>query len=174
MRMELSKYLGNNSGGPCGCLMLNGTPMKKINKSLKLPSVFLFSHVLIYGLLSYFCFPVWKNRNLVISNIVIEGLAIAFWLIAASRDPGFIQKPEEFDFMNLMMLVDPIQLCPDCEIVRTPRSRHCGICNRCVERYDHHCPWLNTCIGVHNHSYFMIFITLLLASLIQVFVSILY
>jgi hypothetical protein len=68
--------------------------------------------------------------------------------------------------MQLMQLIDPIQLCPDCEIVRTPRSRHCGICNRCVERYDHHCPWLNTCIGVNNHAYFMVFILFLLASLV--------
>ena len=163
------RYLDNESGGPCESLMLNGTPMKKMNKSFKLPLIFIFSHVMIYGLLSTFCFQIWvaeNHMNLIYSNIAIEVIAVIFWLIASSKDPGFIQKPKDVDFMELMQLVDPIQLCPDCEIVRTPRSRHCGICNRCVERYDHHCPWLNTCVGVNNHSYFLVFILLLFTSLV--------
>ena len=49
-------------------------------------------------------------------------------------------------------------LCPDCKVIRTPRSRHCNICNRCVERFDHHCPWLNNCVGTRNHGYFYAFI----------------
>jgi hypothetical protein len=88
LKMELTKYLGNSSGGPCECLMLNGTPMKKITKSFKLPGVFIFSHILIYGLLAIFCFPIWRNKRFVVSNITIEGLAIIFWLIAAWKNPG--------------------------------------------------------------------------------------
>jgi len=64
-----------------------------------------------------------------------------------------------------MTLIDPVQLCPDCEVIRTPRSRHCGICDQCVERYDHHCPWLNTCVGVGNHTIFIFFIFFLMITL---------
>ena len=64
-----------------------------------------------------------------------------------------------------MTLIDPVQLCPDCEVIRTPRSRHCGICDQCVERYDHHCPWLNTCVGVGNHRPFIFFIFFLMVTL---------
>ena len=53
---------------------------------------------------------------------------------------------------------DPVLLCPDCEIIRTNRSRHCSICNKCVERFDHHCPWVNNCVGTNNHHLFMIFL----------------
>lgn len=174
LRDELVRYLDCESGGPCESLMLNGTPMKKMNKSCKLPFTFILSHVVIYGLLSVFCFQIWEdqeNINLIYSNLIIESIAVIAYLVATCKNPGFIEKPKDVDFMQLMCLVDPIQLCPDCEIVRTPRSRHCGICNRCVERYDHHCPWLNTCIGVNNHGYFLIFILLLFTSLVQVFVS---
>jgi len=82
--------------------MLNGSPMKKMNKSIKLPLIFILSHVMIYGLLSTFCFKVWvdeHNEILIYSNIAIEAVAVLFWLIASIKDPGFIQKPKDVDFM---------------------------------------------------------------------------
>ena len=108
LKNELLKILDNKQGGPCECLMLNGTPMKKITKSCKLPLLFVFSHVLIYGLLSVFCFPMWKNERLIYSNLAIEAIAVLFYLIAQCRDPGFIIKPKNVDFMSLMTLIDPI------------------------------------------------------------------
>lgn len=55
-------------------------------------------------------------------------------------------------------MIDPIQCCPTCKVVKTPRSKHCNICDMCVERMDHHCPWLNNCVGITNHLYFMFMI----------------
>ena len=78
------------------------------------------------------------------------------------------------DFLKLMQLVDPIQLCPDCLVIRTPRSRHCSTCNRCVERFDHHCPWINNCIGQRNHIYFMWFLICIFTTIGYVFASTLY
>jgi len=46
-------------------------------------------------------------------------------------------------------------ICPYCEIVKSRTARHCVICQRCVERYDHHCPWINNCIGIENHNVFL-------------------
>ncbi len=62
--------------------------------------------------------------------------------------------------------VDGVYLCSDCEVIRTRRSRHCNICDRCVDRFDHHCPWINNCVGIGNHTYFFFYIHVLYLNLI--------
>lgn len=40
-------------------------------------------------------------------------------------------------------------------------SKHCGQCNRCVHEFDHHCRWLNNCIGKANYTRFAVLISVL-------------
>lgn len=48
------------------------------------------------------------------------------------------------------------KLCLKCETHVSYRSKHCGVCNRCVANFDHHCTWLNTCIGGRNYKWFIV------------------
>ena len=72
----------------------------------------------------------------------------------------------------MMKIIDPVLLCPNCEVIRTDRSRHCTFCGRCVERFDHHCPWINNCVGIGNHHYFISFLLSVITLLATVLTTI--
>jgi len=47
-----------------------------------------------------------------------------------------------------------------CKRCRKPKpvfAHHCHVCDRCVTRMDHHCPWMANCVGHYNYRYFFNF-----------------
>ncbi len=51
-------------------------------------------------------------------------------------------------------------MCDVCGTHVLDRSKHCGLCNRCVSTFDHHCNWLNNCVGDRNYWMFVTLIIL--------------
>lgn len=51
-----------------------------------------------------------------------------------------------------------IRFCEKCQLIKPDRAHHCSVCSTCVLKMDHHCPWVNNCIGFHNYKFFMLFL----------------
>lgn len=93
--------------------------------------------------------------------IVLFAISFASFLASIFVTPGYMVSA--FDFVELIdtFLENNIHLynlCVFCEVIKGERSFHCTICNKCSDNYDHHCPFIDNCLGTRNHKYFLIFI----------------
>ncbi|CAD8104874.1 unnamed protein product [Paramecium sonneborni] len=141
---------------------------QKVNRSKD--KMFKFIAMLIYcqGITIYYNFYAdQSNQDLIYygsSQLLIWFLLILVW----RSDPGQQVKKQEKNEQELLKNLyeilqryDAKDICPECICVKAPRSKHCDICQSCVLVYDHHCPWVDNCIGSNNHFQFYIFVFLL-------------
>lgn len=109
----------------------------------------------------------WAPFHALLFNTLALLLAISH-LKASFSDPGMIPLPQSrVDFSDMHMEDQEAKLetdernwsvCRVCETYIPPGASHCFVCNRCIKGMDHHCPWINNCIGEKNQKYFLQFL----------------
>lgn len=87
---------------------------------------------------------------------------ITCWWKACSSDPGTVTRLNVDELCKIFEFDDQLfssaQICRTCNTLKPARSKHCSLCGICVARFDHHCIWVNNCIGVGNHKWFLGFL----------------
>ena len=122
-------------------------------------------------------------------SIIITIIIIIFYIImiillflASFNDPGILRRFKSEDSILLsrkdnyifqLGYIRKYKFCSTCSIMRPSRSTHCTDCNNCVEKFDHHCPWIGNCAGKRNYKYFFIFLIILnIISILLIILSI--
>lgn len=83
-----------------------------------------------------------------------------FFYVSLILPPKIEEKGNIALFLN-----ETRKICLECVRRKPKRSYHCDICQVCIPQYDHHCTWINNCVGKKNIARFMFFIVFLVLSL---------
>ncbi|KAM4616705.1 palmitoyltransferase ZDHHC12-B-like [Polymixia lowei] len=102
-------------------------------------------------------------------------LSVMLYFTVSLMDPGFVLSDttkfppgldEELETMIPQSSAPRLRRCGYCLLQQPMRARHCQTCKRCVRRFDHHCPWIENCVGERNHRWFVLYLIVQLLALL--------
>ncbi|XP_017858521.1 PREDICTED: palmitoyltransferase ZDHHC3-like [Drosophila arizonae] len=103
---------------------------------------------------------IWAPFHVVLFHAIVL-LVFLSHSKAVFTDPGIVPLPSNRPFSEIPsgeVHGSEWTVCSRCKTHRPPRAHHCSTCQRCIRRMDHHCPWINNCVGEGNQKYFLQFL----------------
>lgn len=102
----------------------------------------------------------------VVATQTLTVLMLVCFVRAIATDPGSVPDTLEWrseDHLerrtsNERKHTGEQRFCKWCKMYKPDRCHHCRVCNSCILRMDHHCPWIANCIGFRNHKFFLLLV----------------
>lgn len=126
------------------------------------PLLFLVGFILNVGIVNIFLD--FTKIAYLYTEILLFSMMILFYMSLLLPKP----KNEKRSYSELLYEYNEKNIkkaCFDCINIVPKRGYHCDVCGVCVRQYDHHCTWINNCVGKKNLGRFIFFLMFLLASL---------
>ena len=145
------------------CLISQGQNQRSIFRCL----IFLILAFII-EILTFFVLNPYINNNLL--NCFYIFFAVGLFIITTYMifsDPGILISNYYLSWLEIVNnKIDVNELCPYCKVNKSKYTKHCHICCHCIENFDHHCQWINNCVGEKNSTMFVCFLLVLIIKLI--------
>ncbi|KAI1233612.1 hypothetical protein IHE44_0004048 [Lamprotornis superbus] len=115
-----------------------------------------------------YCWELQFHLLLLLLPYLLLAGNLGCFLLCSRANPGTVTKSNAASLVKVYaydgVLFQRGLVCPTCTVEKPARSKHCSVCRTCVHRFDHHCVWVNNCIGASNAAVFLLYLLSLTAT----------